>query len=434
MSASDGTPWYRFASRDQPTLLYQGPATRRWSDSGERETAEVQVRWHWRKSPAARVAFAADDGLRDASRILVSEPYFEFPNTPTAPPPAAPLTDVASGRALALINDGVGTFADVTAVELTAVNLQPLGVKGETKLEVDGWTIVISKHPDDATDLLEVDGGYGPTDLVRIRRSDGGTFDYERYEEIWVALWHFLGFVGSRLPGLALPVAFTSSDQATWTRWDCSVVEPWASPFGWFDHLALAPELPGLFDQWWTRWQDEFWRKVLQRATRMLLSANRSDPLDVAVTTGWTLLEVLGWATLVVELGWLTRRDFDKLPASAVVRLLLAWCGIPPSVPEPLATLAKVAAGDDNLADAAGAVGWVRNRLTHPPKNLDAAWPQPAELTESWRLELQWSELVMLRLLGYEGRFGNRCTIEGRWRGDVELVPWAPRPDADTNT
>ncbi len=31
----------------------------------------------------------------------------------------------------------------------------------------------------------------------------------------------------------------------------------------------------------------------------------------------------------------------------------------------------------------------------------------------------------MLRVLGYEGDFGNRCVIDGRWQGDVEPVPWA---------
>ncbi|MGH9164264.1 MAG: hypothetical protein ACRDZW_01975, partial [Acidimicrobiales bacterium] len=63
---------------------------------------------------------------------------------------------------------------------------------------------------------------------------------------------------------------------------------------------------------------------VLMRGVRALVSANRPDPLDVAVTTAWILLEILGWAILVVELEWITQKDFLELPTAAVLRLLLA--------------------------------------------------------------------------------------------------------------
>lgn len=187
----------------------------------------------------------------------------------------------------------------------------------------------------------------------------------------------------------------------------------------------LAGGLPALFRAWWVRWQDPFWRKVLSRATRMLMSANRTDPLDVAVTTAWTLLEVLAWAVLVIELGWLTRGDFEGMPKPAVLRLLLGWCDVDPAVPAQLVALERVRSGRSSLVDAAGAVGWVRNSLTHPPKKPDAWWPQAAEMSDAWRLETQWSELVMLKVLGYSGQFGTRCAVDGRRPGQVEPVPWA---------
>ncbi len=104
--------------------------------------------------------------------------------------------------------------------------------------------------------------------------------------------------------------------------------------------------------------------------------------------TAWALLEMLAWAVLVVEHRWLMRKDFDKLSASSDVRLLLSWCSIPIAVPTQLQRLAGFAAADSNLADAPGTVGWIRNRLTHPPSKLEKGWPEHSELIESWRLEM----------------------------------------------
>lgn len=320
----------------------------------------------------------------------------------------------------------VGSFIDVRSVEIVVVNLGPLSRSGPAvTFTVDDWSFVVARHPDDATAQLKSLGGLGPTHLIRIERTDGGVIEREPYDELTETLWLFLAFVGSHLPGLALPVAFDRHGNAVWTNWQCFTTDPWAPPLGWFDEWVLSDELPALFEAWWRRWQDPFWQQVLRRATRMMVSANRSDPVDIAVTTAWSLLEILAWAVLVVELRWLTREDFEKMSASAVLRLLLGWCGIDPSVPAPLVALNGIRSGRSSLIDAAGAIGWVRNRITHPPQKSDAEWPGFEELIDAWRLEMQWSELIVLRLLGYNGQFGTRCFVEDRRPGEVETVPWA---------
>ncbi len=112
------------------------------------------------------------------------------------------------------------------------------------------------------------------------------------------------------------------------------------------------------------------------------------------------------------------------MPAAAVLRLLLGWAGISPIVPGSLRDLDAIRTADANLVDAAGAVAWIRNRLIHPPKKVGSGWPGSPALIDAWRVEMQWAELLILRLLGYQGRFGSRC-IEGRAVGELEPVPWA---------
>ena len=62
------------------------------------------------------------------------------------------------------------------------------------------------------------------------------------------------------------------------------------------------PGLGGLIGRYVELANDEFWRLVLRRAVRMIISANTPDPLDVAIPTAVAVLELLGWA--VESAGW----------------------------------------------------------------------------------------------------------------------------------
>ena len=43
------------------------------------------------------------------------------------------------------------------------------------------------------------------------------------------------------------------------------------------------------------------------------------------------------------------------------------------------------------------------NRIVHPPKRMDDDWPDGPVLLECWQLVMEYTELVLLRLLGYQG-------------------------------
>jgi hypothetical protein len=158
------------------------------------------------------------------------------------------------------------------------------------------------------------------------------------------------------------------------------------------------------------------------------VSANRADPLDVSIVTALSCLELIAWAALQVDLGWLDLPRDGALNLTGRVRLLLRWAGIDPAIPESLVALRKLAEADSNVPDGPAAVAWVRNRSVHPPKVYktgEPGWPTSGQLVEAWRLALEYADLLILRLLGHNGDYGSRLHVKGRWSGTVTRVPWA---------
>jgi hypothetical protein len=51
--------------------------------------------------------------------------------------------------------------------------------------------------------------------------------------------------------------------------------------------------------------------------------------------------------------------------------------------------------------------------------------PSPAEMRQAWRLGMHYIELVVLRLLDYQGQYLPRLQLTDRWASDTEPVPWA---------
>ena len=133
----------------------------------------------------------------------------------------------------------------------------------------------------------------------------------------------------------------------------------------------------------------------------------------------WAILQHHGWLTSDV----INQRDLN---AAAKVRLLLGWAGVSTMLP---------ADGFDALKARSRGLpkDWggpeilfnVRNKLVHPPKKLAGAeWPSSGEMVESWRLAGCYLELVVLRVLGYEGEYWSRLRRLDRYGADVEAVPW----------
>ena len=168
--------------------------------------------------------------------------------------------------------------------------------------------------------------------------------------------------------------------------------------------------------------------RCIHRAIALQLAANNGEvELDVRIPLACAGLELLGWSVLQHR-GWLTTASYGSLSAAGVLRLLLQYAGIPVELPTHhiglLARRDKLLRPDDAGPEV---LFDVRNKLLHPPNSLDdPEWPEK-ELPEAWDLATWYLELVILRVLGYDGAYVSRLRLTGLV-SDTEQVPWNSHP------
>ena len=193
----------------------------------------------------------------------------------------------------------------------------------------------------------------------------------------------------------------------------------------WCTEYLVATALPKLATGFARISEDEAMEKILDRGITHLLAIEGRLVLDVRIPVACSGLELLGWAALQRN-GWIATDALSKLPASAVLRLVLHWAGIPDAIPNHLKAL-------QSRSSRVGQPDWagpevlfnIRNALVHPPKRLDnPEWPDPTELVEAWQLATWYLELLVLRILGYDGQYRSSLYLD-RWINDLEHVPWA---------
>ena len=232
-----------------------------------------------------------------------------------------------------------------------------------------------------------------------------------------------LSLMAGQEVGVGPVVGVDAAGRVVWADWYAPRFRPEQSAWRWCPRDQVNQALPALATGLSSLADDPALQQVVDRAGRHLLAANGPEVLDVRIPVACSGLELLGWAVLQRH-QWLTRDGLGRLPASARVRLLLQWAGIPVELPTQFGALAA-RRGRLGQPDAAGpeVLFDVRNNLVHPPRRIEEPeWPDRDQLLEAWQLATWYLELAVIRLLGYQGEYVSRLRLGG-WIGDTELVP-----------
>ena len=453
---------------ETPALLYRGPIVGRWPDPEQLQDGvdldcfgtvkfalwpDPHISWRF-----ACYSFNPGFGWPEMIPPSKLSPGLSTRAGPEGPPelPTGTPTSLGETRVMfpALIGD---PNEPINEIRFYLVNFQVIQLpdhvqRGEQpdrqallKLRAGGWEIDIERRLDfsQAMNHMEERRGYAVTHNCRLRRrADQGeyqTFTFAEAEPALEAVQLFTSFVRGGMVGVALPVGYLDGDPIL-EHWHVTPADPGRYPdphrprpyhgwFLWHDgwRLGAAKWLPPLFSQFAAKWWDPnaqtrtFWRYVLRGLVYTYTDAERMDE-SRGVVPACTALETLGWAILVETERWLTGgrstdggdNEYDKLTAAGQLRLLLRWAGISTELPSTLPKLSQKATSSN--WDGPQAVVWVRNRVVHPDRRDQLV---DGIAAESLHLAMWYTELVVLKLFGYDGYFRDRLDA-----GGIKRVPW----------
>lgn len=287
-------------------------------------------------------------------------------------------------------------------------------VLGSVLLQAGGWEIEITAVPtlSDIEKKLKDEGGYAVTHTGTVRRFDGGDFAVQDVEPLLSALRLFLSFARGTYCGLTLVVGKDCDGESAWERWGTHRVTEWSNPPpSWFDRMngyILAEVFPGF----WKLWQDQ--EQLARMVVDLYLNANLGSH-GVGHDGGLILAQVALERLSNKESG-----PRGKRIARALRKMGISGAALHIST-ESCPELAAYNERKHAWKHGPHALVELRNNIVHPRDKYHNL-PQMAYY-EVWNLAQWYLELILLKLSGYEGSYGNRLTQ--KWVGEVEPVPWA---------
>ncbi|MDQ7809393.1 hypothetical protein Q5425_37195 [Amycolatopsis sp. A133] len=408
--------------------------------------AEGSVSLRWSPSPAMQwsatspefdIGFDPTTGhlALEEIRITVPEKH-PFRVTPRTPPQQDDARWNGRGPQPRIV---VGTpdARDLTHATFLLANLPVMPVAGtlrdkstwyagRTVLTGANWKVTLDAphdHQETQRDLKE-NGGYAATHTGRVEREDGSDFSTQDLQDVLHILRYALSLACGRWTSPILPVAYNNAAEPTWSEWASPLVSPWRTSFGLVD--SHHPEqLQELFARIAAAWADPLKQEVVQRAIYYLIDANDPHPLELAVSSAQSGLELLAWSELVEDRQAHTAGTYKMLKAHESMRELLALHSIDPMFPPELTELSSVAAKLTNLSvgDGPEILTRMRNGVMHPtrtkPKFTSDEW------YDAWCLARHYLQLAILGYIGYQGTHRDPA-VKVHWTGQIEDVPWNP--------
>jgi hypothetical protein len=261
---------------------------------------------------------------------------------------------------------------------------------------------------------LRKTSGFGITHVGQLKRQDGKPFTAKEADEVLSDLHSFLGFANGAWSPPVLMVGFDAAGERVYEQWGSRICTPWEVHWRCFD-THHAEFLRALYPGFRTLLHDPAMGDAVRTALYWYLRSNRGGEgagIDSGVILSQATLERLTIAYLEAQGAFVAK-------TAANLRETLSRLGIPTTIPKALTSLAK-GASEAGWKDGPHAITSVRNELTHPKKRLP--FKVGSVVYETWNLSQWYIELIILRLAGYDGEYGNR--LVKRWAGQVEPVPW----------
>ena len=279
---------------------------------------------------------------------------------------------------------------------------------GSAKLNYDGFRIEITERLDlsDKENILRKNDGYVITHEGILERCDGGEFSVSKTENILRGVRVSLSFARGAACSLAPITAIDSNGQEASFQWGTTFVDSWR--FGsdtWLPKADGGDTVVQLLPKFLQLCDNPDWNRTILSVVDWYINGN-SSAAHVAVILHQAALEAICY-----------KLD-PKCKTEDVLRMTLDHFDINRSIPNKFVHLRNFSSRHirierqrgrrDYKGDGPETIIQLRNDLVHGEK----FYPVPSvELQiEAMRLSRWYIETIMLKHLGYSGRYFNRVT------------------------
>ncbi len=260
---------------------------------------------------------------------------------------------------------------------------------------------------------LDQTDGYGITHTGVIQHCDGKPFSVEEAEDILRGLRAFLSFSRGAECGLVRVKAVDPEGGQSFLEWGTTHTDSWRC--GNDTWLPTRPDggenLSRAFSGFWSLYSCPDWKDVLLRTIDWYLNS-KNGPFHIGIILIQTALE-----SLCCEIVGPKKKGepMGKFLSESIKKI-----GLCTAIPSSCSNLDDFFQNCPCVGrDGPKAIVALRNDLVHAKKK----YGDNAEVQiDALRLGQWYIEMILLKKLGYVGRYRNRVSDSGK--GSVEDVPW----------
>jgi hypothetical protein len=270
-------------------------------------------------------------------------------------------------------------------------------------------------------------GGTLVTHGLRLERANGAIFGLDRAAKIVDRLETFLSFVFGRRTRPLYASGYDVHGSQKWALLDVRPPLPASSspPFtpswlpqvssltNWSDAAYSAVDLSSAFEGFMSLARDPNTLTILTRAIGWYEAALAFFGRPASVVLAQAGLELLAWRRITAEMK-LPQSSIERIDVTDQLRLLLSGTELTLDIPVDLPELSKAKSSGKRLSGP-DAVTRARNAVVHPRDNSNLTKEQAVEAQS---LALWYFEMLLLRMIGYNGEYWDRLSKENRF------VPW----------
>lgn len=287
---------------------------------------------------------------------------------------------------------------------------------GFSEMHFGDFRMEITESPNfsESQKFLRQNDGYALTHAGCIEHSDGATYLVKDVKNVLRATRAFLSFGRGSACGLTLVKATMPNGEDAFLEWGTTHAEPWiCGSETWLLTTEGGDILSKLFPRFYELCCDPSWKDTMFSVTDWYLNSNES-PFHIGIILAQAALEALSYKIL--------RREVK--PMHDQIRKALASVGISEKIPascKELECWVNLVQGSSTRGhiDGPDAITKIRNDLVHADKRHGSI-PAEAQM-DALRLSQWYIEMILLKKLGYVGRYRNRVSDSGK--GSVENLP-----------